>query len=76
MVKEQNVIELKRREPAARLAIARTLIASVRDEQNTRYRLCGECGLRHYEDLDGRKAANKLEGVLTTLDNILRELGT
>lgn len=67
-------IELKRRSKAERLLMARTLIDSVAQELNTRYRVCGECSLKHYEDIEERKLANRLQGVDTTLGNVINAL--
>ena len=67
-------MKLKRQPRAVRLATAKTLIASVEEELNTSYRVCGECGLKHYSDIDERKLANRLQGVATTLGNVISAL--
>ena len=65
---------LEKRPPAVRLSIALTLIASVLHECDTSYRVCGECSLKHYNNLAERKQANKLEGVIKTLTKIVEDM--
>lgn len=57
-----------------RLVEARALVGSVCSELNTKYRICTECGLKHYQYIDDRKLANRLEGIDTTLGNIISAL--
>lgn len=72
---DENIIRLKKRPPAERIALAIGLVRSVEREMNTTYRVCGECELKHYANLEELKMANKLKGVGTTLTNVLERMG-
>lgn len=59
---------------ANRLRFASMLVEQVLDTLDTDFEICGSCGLKHYNDLEARKVANRLSGTVTTLSNAISAL--
>ncbi len=59
-----------------RLEYAVELLNEVRQNLDTRTRLCGECGLTHYRNKEQWQAADKLNGLIGKLKYLLSQAGT